>query len=95
MPEDIPDSVMDYIKQNHPDAAPFIEEDISWTKSSQDITVGHSRYVYTGGCWTLKIGHSITAEVIYGIEAECSEAGILWVGTIKGGTITEEGYTKN
>ena len=91
---DMLSSLMDYIKQNHPDAAPFINEDMSWTKSSQVIKVGHTRYAYTGDGWTVTIGHTITAEVIYDIRAEYTSERIVWLGMIKNGAVTETSYTK-
>ena len=95
IPDDIPDSVMDYIKQNHLDAAPFIKEDMSWTKSSPVILDGYSRDFFTGDGWKVTVGHAVTAEVIYEVRTEHNGERIVWVGTVKDGTITEESYTKN
>lgn len=86
-------NVMDYIKQNHPHAAAFINQDISWTKTSQTITVGHTQNVYAGDGWTVTVGHSITAELLYEVRAEYSDEAIVWIGTIKDGVITERSYT--
>jgi len=91
---DMLNSVMGYIKQNHPDATPFIRETMSWTRSSQVISVGHTQYVYTSDGWTVTIGHAVTAEVIYGIRAEYNNERIVWVGMNKAGVITEKSYTK-
>jgi len=91
---DMLSSLMDYIKQNHTDAAPFIKDNMSWTKSSQVAKVGYTRYVYTGDAWTVTIGHAVTAEVIYDIRAEYSNEKIVWLGTIKDGVINEESYTR-
>jgi hypothetical protein len=85
---------MDYIKENHPNAAPFIRDNMSWTKSSQVIKVGYSRYVYTVDGWAITIGHAATAKVVYEVKAECAQEGIVWVGTIKDDIITEKSYTK-
>lgn len=95
VPDQILNSVMDYIKQNHPDAAAFIKENMPWTKSSQVIKVGYTRYAYTGDGWTVTIGHAITAEVIYEVTAEYNDERIIWVGTVKDSAITEKSYTKN
>jgi uncharacterized metal-binding protein len=94
MPDQILSSVMDYIKENHPNAAPFIRDNMSWTKSSQVIKVGYSRYVYTVDGWAITIGHAATAKVVYEVKAECAQEGIVWVGTIKDDIITEKSYTK-
>jgi len=91
---DMLDSVMDYIKQNHPDAAPFIKENIPWTARTEVLSDGYSRDVFTGNGWTVTIGHAVTAEVIYEVTAEYNDERIIWVGMIKGGVITEKSYTK-
>jgi hypothetical protein len=95
VPKDMPNSVMEYIKQNHPDAAPFIKENIPWTARNEVLSDGYSRDVFTGGGWKVVIGHTITAKVIYGVTAEYSDEGIVWVGAVKDGTITEESYTRS
>ena len=94
MAYDMLDSVMDYIKQNHPATAPFIEEDIHWARSTTVRKIGYTRATYTGDGWTVAIGHAITAEVIYEVKAEYAEEGIVWVGTIKDGVVTEKSYTE-
>ena len=86
-------SVMDYIKQTHPDAAAFIKEDMSWTKTSQTITVGSTQHIYTSDGWTVSISHVIAAEVFYDVRAEYNNEAIVWIGTVKDGVITERGYT--
>lgn len=87
-------SVMDYIKQNHLDVAPLIKENMSWTESSQTILDGYSRFAYTSNGWTVTIGYTITPDVIYDVRAECKSEGIVWVGKVKSGAITEKSYTK-
>ena len=93
MAEEMLNSVMNYIKANHPDAAPFIKEKISWTQSSSVKRVGYTGVTYSGNSWTVTIGHAVTAEIIYEITAEYDSGKIMWTGTIKNNTITEEGYT--
>jgi len=94
MAEEMLNSVMNYIKANHPDAAPFIKEKISWTQSSSVKRMGYTASTYTGNGWTVTIGHAVTAEVIYEIRAEYTKEGIVWVGTIKDNVITENSYIK-
>jgi hypothetical protein len=86
-------SVMDYIKANHTDAAPFIKEDMKWTEAGSAKRPGFTGVTYNAGGWTVAIGHAVTAEVIYDVRAEYRGGKIVWVGTIKEGTITEESYT--
>ena len=93
-PEDIPKEVMNYIKEKHLDAAPFIKENIFWARSSGDMQVGYSWNIYTGDGWTLTVGHAVTPETIYDVKAEHEDEGIVWVGTIKEGVISEESYSK-
>lgn len=87
-------SVMDYIKQNHPDAAPFIKQPMSWTVTSPVIKYGYTRCTYTGDGWTVTIGHAATVEVVHEVTAEYNAEEIVWVGTIKDDAITEKSYTK-
>lgn len=85
---------MDYIKQNHPDAAPLIKENMSWSESSQTTADGYSRFAYTSNDWTVTIGYAITPDVIYDVRAEYKSEEIVWVGKVKSGVITEKSYTK-
>lgn len=88
-------SVMNYIKTNHPDAAPFIKEKMSWSESSSTKRIGYTAFTYTGNGWAVTIGHAVTAEVIYEIRAEYDSGKIVWTGTVKDNIITEESYTQN
>lgn len=90
---DMLDTIMDYIKRNHPDAGAFIKEGMSWTRSSVDIRVGYTRYVYTANGWTVTIGYAITLERVYEARAEYNER-IVWTGTIKDDAISERSYVK-
>ena len=87
-------SIMRYIEQKHPDAAPFIKESIAWTKSSSVKRIGYTGATYNGDGWTVTIGHAVTAELIYEVRAEYHSGEIVWTGTIKDSTITEESYTR-
>lgn len=94
MAEEMLNSVMNYIKANHPDAAPFIKEKMSWTQSSSVKRVGYTGVTYSGDGWTVTIGHAVTAEVIYEIRAEYTKEGLVWVGTIQDNAVTENSYVK-
>ena len=94
MANEMLNSVMDYMKANHPDAAPFIKENIKWTKSVPERKVGYTDVTYAGSGWTVTIGHAITPEVIYDVRAEYPEKRIVWIGTVKDNVIAEESYTK-
>lgn len=65
MADDTVSTIMDYIKQNHPDAAPFIKEGMSWAKTSGPKQMGYTEATYTGDGWTVTIGRAVTAEIVY------------------------------
>jgi hypothetical protein len=93
MAGDMLNSVMDYIKANHPDAAAFITEDMKWTETVPDKRPGYTSVTYSAGGWTVTIGHAITPEIIYDVRAEYPGGKIVWVGTVKDSLITELSYT--
>ena len=93
MADDMLSTVMAYIKQNHPDATPFMKEGISWAKTSGPKQMGYTEATYTGDGWTVSIGHAVTAEVVYEVRAAYDKEGIVWNGTIKDEVITETNYT--
>lgn len=90
-------STMSYIKANHPDAAPFITADISFTISggtAKDIE-GYNGVTYTGGGWVISMGHPIVPNYAWEIKADYDNGKIVWIGTSRNGRITEESYTKS
>ena len=93
MADDMLSTIMAYIKQNHPDAAPFIKEDMSWAKTSSPKQMGYTEATYTGDGWTVTIGHAVTAEVVYEVRAAYDKEAMVWSGTIKDDVITETNYT--
>lgn len=89
-------SIMEYIKQNHPDAAPFINDNIAFTLSSSTgkDTQGYGRATYTGGGWTVNIGSPFVPDYAYDLTADYGNGKIVWLGTSKNGQIEEGSYTK-
>lgn len=87
-------NIMHYIGQEHPNAAPFIKESTAWTRSSSVKRIGYTEATYDGDGWTVTIGHAVTAELIYEARAEYRSGEIVWTGTIKNDTVTEESYTR-
>jgi len=84
-----------YIKAHHADAAEFISDNITFTSSySGKEKQGYSGVTYTGGGWTVSVGHAIVPNYAYSIKADYSNGKIVWVGTSKNGQIQEESYTK-
>jgi hypothetical protein len=89
-------NAMTYVKTNHPDAAQFIDDSISFSESGGGRgQQGYTGVTYTGGGWTVNIGHAIVPETIYEIRADYGNGKILWVGVLKNGQIKEEGYKSN
>lgn len=87
--------IMEYIKKNHPDAAPFIEEasQMVWTLAPSDIKPGYSDIKYTSNGWKMSIGHTVTpGPTTYNISVENKSNQIIWNGTLKNTTITETSY---
>jgi hypothetical protein len=87
-------SIMHYIEQKHPDVAPFIKENIAWTRSGSVKRVGYTEATYDGDGWAVTIGHAVTAELIYEVRAEYHSGEIVWIGTVKNDIITEESYAR-
>ena len=84
-----------YIKAHHVDAAEFISDTITFTSSySGKEKQGYSGVTYTGGGWTINVGHAIVPNYSYSIKADYSNGKIVWVGTSKNGQIQEVSYTK-
>jgi hypothetical protein len=92
---DMLNSIMAYIRNNHPDAKPFIEDNMEWMRSKMIILPGNTRSIYIANGWTVYISHSATKELFYGIRAEYSnENKIVWIGEIRDGIVTEKSYSK-
>lgn len=84
-----------YLKTYHPDAAAFLGDDISFTKSSSAKgKLGYTGVTYKGGGWTFAIGRAVTPEAPYDIRAEYGDGEIVWVGLSENEQIKEESYTK-
>jgi len=85
------------IKANHPDAAAFLGNEISFVRSSSigEAVDGYTGVTYTGGDWIISVGHAVVLNYVYSIRAENSKEKIVWVGTgSKAGQITEVTYTR-
>ncbi len=90
---DVLKTVLDYIKENHPEAAVPLEDYSCFTVSSAGKSApGYSRSVYSGGGWNVSIGRPVTREIIYNVRAEYNNGDILWVGRILNGKVEENGY---
>jgi hypothetical protein len=93
---DILKNAIGYIKTKHPDAAVFMNDNISFAESSSEKhQQGYTGITYTGGGWIIIIGHAITPETVYEIRAEYNNGNITWIGVSKNGQIKEDSYTKS
>lgn len=85
---------MAFIKNHHPDAAPYISDATEYERISEtgiDIQ-GYSGAVYQGRGWTIKVGSAITAQLLLEIRSEYDEGKIVWVGFYEEGEIIEDSY---
>ena len=98
--ERIRDSVMDFIKSNHPETAQFIK-DLVWTGgrvTPQDL-VGAETFMYYSPGWSFTISYPVIPNPTYTITADYSAPGIgipyrvIWQGTYQGQFIKENTYT--
>lgn len=88
------DTVMNYIRSNHTDAAALVRDGMSWTKKSTDMKAGYTANAYLSGDWQMTIGHAIVpGPVTYEVIVENKNNGIMWLGTVCNGSITEISYT--
>jgi hypothetical protein len=87
------ETVLEYIKENHPDAA-VLCGDYSCFKAGSDGKgrLGCRRSVYSGGGWNISIGRPVVREKIYNIRAEYQNGRIIWTGRIINGKIEESSY---
>lgn len=94
---DIVKSAMSFIGQHHPEAAALINSGASYAQagSGGKGKLGYSAVTYTGNGWTIKIGHAVTAEIIYEISADYQNGKITWTGQSKDGTLTEQSYNQS
>ena len=91
---DILNNTMQYIRQHHTDAAPFISEKITFMQvaASNKRKIGYNRVDYSGGGWTVTIGHAATAVIMEEISASYNNGKIVWNGRSQDGVISEDSY---
>ena len=86
-------TVLDYIKENHPDACvPETDENCFTVNSGSRRKLGYRRSVYNGCGWEIVIGQPVIPEIIYNIRAEYQSGRIIWTGRIINGKIEENSY---
>jgi hypothetical protein len=96
--EKLRDSVMSFIKTNHPETAQFMT-DLVWTGGviPQDL-VGTETYMYYSQGWNITINYPVIPEPIYKITADYSAVStgipyrVIWQGTCQNEAINETSY---
>ena len=99
-PEQIRDTTMQYIADNHPETVQFMDN-FEWTGGIvQTELLGAGQYIYESQGWTVKISYPIVANPTYQIEVNYSvPSGIIsipysvnWAGTWENSALTETDY---
>lgn len=93
------DTVMNYIKSNHPETTQFMN-DLVWTggRTTPPNLVGAETYMYYSQGWNFTINYPVVPNAIYTIIADYSAVStgipyrIVWQGTWQNGTIKETSY---
>jgi hypothetical protein len=97
--EKIRDSVISFIKSNHPEAAQFMK-DLVWTggRVTPPNIVGAETYMYFSQGWNVTINYPVVPNTIYKIVADYSATSIgipyriIWKGTWQNEVINETSY---
>ena len=91
---DLLKGTMSFIKAHHSDAAPFISGSLAFTQASASDKrkIGYNREVYSGGGWTVTVGHAATAKIFEEINASYNNGKIQWTGRSQDGVINEDSY---
>ena len=98
--EKIRDSVMSFIKSNHPETAQFIK-DLVWTGGivSPQNLIGAETFIYYSPGWNFTISYPVIPNPTYTITADYSAPAIslpyriIWQGTYQNQTIKVNSYT--
>ena len=93
---DVINSVLSFIAQHHPETAGLIANNITFaeTCSSDKRLLGFSWVTYSGGGWTVTVGHAAVPDYINDVTASYGNGKITWTGTEKNGQVTEASYNK-
>jgi chaperonin cofactor prefoldin len=99
MQEKIRDSVMDYIKFNHPETGQFMNN-LLWTggRTTPIGIIGAETHVYTSDGWKFTINYPVVPNPVYNITADYSATStaipyrIIWNGLWQNWCINETSY---
>lgn len=97
--EKIRDSVMSFIKSNHPETTQFTK-DLVWTggRVTPQNLVGAETYMYYSRGWNLTINYPVVPNAIYNTVADYSAVStgipyrVIWKGTWQNEVINESSY---
>jgi len=95
----IRDSVMDYIKFNHPETAQFMNN-LVWKggRTTPQNLISAETYVYTSEGWKFTINYPVVPNPLYNITADYSATSIsipyriIWIGSWQNWCINETSY---
>ena len=97
--EKIRDSVMYYLKSNHPETAQFMNN-LVWTggRVTPQNAIGAETYMYYSQGWNVTINYPVIPNPVYSVVADYSAIGIsipyrvVWKGTWQNEVINETNY---
>jgi len=97
--EKIRDSIMDYIKFNHPETTQFTK-DLTWEggRTTPASSIGAETYVYISNGWVFTINYPIVPTPLYNVTVDYSAAftgipyRIIWKGSWQNWCIIEDSY---
>lgn len=93
----IRDLAMTFIRNNHAEAAPFMNN-LSWTGGKQDTgLLGNETYIYTSAGWVITVTYPVVTDPTYTVTATYSsgDVSIAWQGICENQTVTETSYVSN
>lgn len=97
--EKIRDSIIDYIKFNHPETAQFTNN-LTWAggRTTPINVIGAETYIFTSNGWTFTINYPVVPNPLHNVTADYSTPftgipyRIIWEGSWQNWCITEYSY---
>jgi hypothetical protein len=96
--EQVRDTTMNYIKNNHPEIAQFVQ-DLTWIGGRVETgLIGTEKYSYLSGGWNVTLAYPVVPNPLFTIIADFKAPGtgipyrVIWEGTWQNGLITQTSY---
>lgn len=77
--------------ETRPEVTPYLDLETQWNKTGQDLVDEYTLVNFTKSHWNATIICKTTPDLAYQVNMEHRE-GIIWVGTVKEGRVTEKEY---